>query len=58
MATGVRRVAGRAPEEGIEVLTYSPADLARLISDGHFSLALHVAALALASLRGKLKLLT
>ena len=55
-ATGVRRVEGHPPEEGIEVLTYAPEDLARATVAGEFSHALHVAILMLAELRGKLKL--
>jgi ADP-ribose pyrophosphatase len=57
VAAGVRRVPGCAAEDGIEVLTYSPADLARAIADGEFSHALHVSLLLMAMLRGKLNLL-
>lgn len=57
VATSVRRVEGRSPEDGIEVLTYTPAELARATVAGEFSLALHVAILMMAELRGKLKLL-
>lgn len=57
VATGVRPVPGREPEAGIEVLLYSPADLARATSEGEFSHALHVAILLMAMLRGKLNLL-
>ena len=53
----VRRLPDRAPEEGITVLTYSPADLARATAAGEFSQALHVAILMMAVLRGKLNLL-
>lgn len=56
-ATGVRRVEDRPPEEGIEVLTYTPADLARATVAGEFSHALHVAVLMMAELRGNLKML-
>ena len=56
VATGVRLLPGRAPEEGITVLTYSPADLARAIVEGQFSMALHIAILMMAMLRGKLNL--
>ena len=56
IATGVRPLEGRQPEEGIEVLTYSPADLARATAEGEFNHALHVAILMLAALRGKLTL--
>ena len=57
VATGVRRRPDREPEAGIAVLTYSPADLARAITGGEFSQALHVAILMMAMLRGKLQLL-
>jgi ADP-ribose pyrophosphatase len=56
VATGVRPVPGREPEDGIEVLTYSPAELARATTSGEFRHALHVAILMMAVLRGKLKL--
>jgi ADP-ribose pyrophosphatase len=56
VATGVRRHPSRAPEDGIEVLTYSPAELARAIADGEFSNALHIAILMMAMLRGRLNL--
>jgi len=56
VATGVRPVEGRAPEPGIEVLSYSPAELARATAEGAFDHALHVAALMFAVVRGKLKL--
>jgi ADP-ribose pyrophosphatase len=56
VSTGVRRVPGREPEHGIEVLTYSPAELARATASGEFRHALHVAILMMAVLRGKLKL--
>ncbi|HMC60343.1 MAG TPA: NUDIX hydrolase [Candidatus Solibacter sp.] len=56
VATGVRRVPGRDPEDGIEVLTYSPSELARATASGEFRHALHVAILMMAVLRGKLKL--
>jgi ADP-ribose pyrophosphatase len=56
VATGVRRVPGREPEDGIEVLTYSPAELARATASGEFRHALHVAILMMAVLRGKLTL--
>lgn len=56
VATGVRRFPGREPEDGIEVLMYSPAELARATASGQFSHALHVAILMMAVLRGKLKL--
>ena len=56
VSTGVRRVTGREPEDGIEVLTYSPAELAGATASGEFRHALHVAILMMAVLRGKLKL--
>jgi len=56
VSTGVRRVTGREPEDGIEVVTYSPAELARATASGEFRHALHVAILMMAVLRGKLKL--
>ena len=56
VATGVRPVPGREPEAGIEVLLYTPPDLARATSEGEFSHALHVAILLMAMLRGKLNL--
>src|SRR5947209_9003869 len=48
LATGVRPLEGRQPEEGIEVLTYSPAELARATAEGEFNHGLHVAILMLA----------
>lgn len=56
VATGLRRVEGREPEEGIEVFTYSPEDLARETNGGEFDHALHVATVMAAVLAGKLKL--
>ena len=56
VAAGVRPAEGRAPEPGIEVLSYSPAELARATDQGEFDHALHVAALMYAVIRGKLKL--
>ena len=56
VSTDVRRVPGREPEDGIEVLTYSPAELARATVSGEFRHALHVAILMMAVLRGKVKL--
>jgi ADP-ribose pyrophosphatase len=54
VATGVQRIEGRAPEDGIEVLTYSPAELARATAEGQFDHALHVAVLMVAVVRGKI----
>jgi ADP-ribose pyrophosphatase len=56
VATGARRIAGCAPEEGIEVLTYSFPELARATAEGEFNHALHVAVLLVAMLRGKMRL--
>lgn len=54
VSTGVRRIEGRATEEGIEVLAYTLADLARATAEGEFDHALHVAVLMLAAVRGKI----
>jgi len=56
MAAGVRPVEGRSPESGIEVLRYSPPELAQAMAGGEFDHALHVAVLMAAVVRGKLKL--
>jgi len=56
VATGLRRVEGRVPEDGIEVLTYSLPDLARATAEGEFNHALHVAVLLVAMVKGKLRL--
>lgn len=56
VAAGVSKVEGRAPEAGIEVLSYSPAELVRAIAGGEFDQALHVAVVMLAVVRGKLRL--
>ena len=56
VATGVRRMEGRVPEDGIEVLTYSLPELKRATAEGEFNHALHVAVLLVAMLRGKLRL--
>jgi ADP-ribose pyrophosphatase len=53
VATGVRRVEERAPEEGIEVLTWSFEELGQAMVDGTFSMALHVAVVMLAILKGR-----
>jgi ADP-ribose pyrophosphatase len=58
VATGVRPLAGRVPERGIEVLSYSFADLGRATADGEFDHALHVAVVMVAVVRGKIKLTT
>jgi 8-oxo-dGTP pyrophosphatase MutT (NUDIX family) len=56
VARGARRVEGRAPEAGIEVVTCSPEELWQAALDGRFSLSLHAANLMHAVLRGQLKL--
>lgn len=56
VATGVRSVPGREPEEGIELLSYSFEELAKATADGEFDHALHVAVLMIAMVRGRLKL--
>jgi ADP-ribose pyrophosphatase len=56
MATNVRRIEGHEPEEGIEVLSYSLSELARIAGTEEFNLALHMATLMLAVLQGKLRL--
>ena len=54
VASGLKRVEGRQPEEGIEVVEMSVADLLRATSDGQFDHALHVAIILMAQLRGLL----
>jgi ADP-ribose pyrophosphatase len=56
VATGVRRMEGRMPEEGIEVLTWPLDELARATVDGRFDHALHVAVLMVAVLKGRIRL--
>ena len=56
VATGVRPAAGRTPEGGIEVPSYSLPELARATADGDFDDALHVAVLMLAMVRGEVRL--
>ena len=56
VAAGVRPVEGRAPESDIELLSYSPPELARAVAEGAFDHALHVAVLLVAMVRGKLRL--
>jgi ADP-ribose pyrophosphatase len=53
VATGLRRIEGREPEEGIEVVALTVPELLRSTADGEFDHALHVAAILLAQLRGK-----
>jgi ADP-ribose pyrophosphatase len=56
LATGVRPAENHAPEEGIEVLTWSLDELAQAMVEGRFSMALHVAAVMIAVLKGGLRL--
>jgi ADP-ribose pyrophosphatase len=52
VAKGVQQVEGRAPEDGIAVETWSLEELAQAMVDGRFSMALHVAAVMMAVLKG------
>jgi ADP-ribose pyrophosphatase len=54
LAQGVRRVEGRAPEEGIEVQEWTVEELYRAIEDGRFDHCIHIPIVFLAILRGKL----
>ncbi len=54
VAAGARRVEGRAPEDGIEVLLYSIPELYQATRAGEFDHSLHIAVVSLAALRGKL----
>ena len=56
VATGARRLSGRAPEAGIEVLTWTAGELWEATRAGEFALSLHVAILMQAVLAGKLPL--
>ena len=56
VARGVRRLPGRVPEEGIEVLTWSLEELSQAMVDGRFDHALHVAVVMIAVLKGGVKL--
>jgi 8-oxo-dGTP pyrophosphatase MutT (NUDIX family) len=56
LATGLQRAPGHAPEEGIEVLTWTLDELATATIDGRFDHALHIAGLLLAILKGCLRL--
>jgi ADP-ribose pyrophosphatase len=56
VASGLRRVPERSPEEGIEVLTWPLAELARATADGRFDHALHVAVVLVAMLKARLRL--
>ena len=53
VATGVRRVPGWTPEDGIEVVEMTSTELAAATAGGSFDHALHVAVLTLAQVRGK-----
>ena len=54
VAHGVRRVDGHVPEEGVELTSYSMAELRKALLDGEFDHAQHAAGLLQAMLRGKL----
>ena len=54
VATGLRRLDGRPPEEGIEVVEMSAQELLRQTREGIFNHALHVAVILMAQLRGLL----
>jgi len=56
VARGARRVEGRTPEAGIEVIACSPDELWRATLAGEFALSLHVANLMHAVLLGRLRL--
>ena len=56
VARGVRRAEGRATEAGIEVLLWTCDELAQAMSQGSFSMALHVATMMMAVLKGGVKL--
>jgi len=55
VAKGVRRIEGRAAEEGIEVVEWSIDELYRATSEGRFDHALHVAIVMMAVLRGHVR---
>jgi ADP-ribose diphosphatase len=56
LALGVRPDPSRAPEPGIELVTYSVPELWRSVTSGEFDHALHLALLLVALVRGKLSL--
>jgi len=58
VAKGVRRLEGRVPEEGIAVETWSLDELSQAMVDGRFSMALHVAAVMMAVLKGGVRFAT
>lgn len=53
VAEGLRRVEGREPEAGIEVVELSVPEFLRSAADGEFDHALHIAVILRAQLRGK-----
>jgi ADP-ribose pyrophosphatase len=55
-AKDVRKVEGRAPEEGIEVFEWTLEDFYGAVADGRFSHALHIAIVFQAVLLGKVGL--
>ncbi len=57
VATGLRRVPDRTPEEGIEVLLWPLPELTRATRDGRFDHSLHIACLLIAALHGRLPIL-
>lgn len=54
-ASGVRKVEGREPEAGIEVLEWPIEELLAAIRDGKFAHALHIAIVFQALLQGKIQ---
>jgi ADP-ribose pyrophosphatase len=56
VATGLRRLPDRSPEEGIEVMTWPLEKLVRATTDGTFDHSLHIAGLLIAMLHGRLRL--
>ena len=56
LARNVRKVPGRVPEEGIEVILWPLEELARATVDGRFDHALHVAVVMIAVMKGGLRL--
>lgn len=55
-ASGVRKIEGRVPEEGIEVSEWPLAELFNAIRDGQFAHALHIAIVFQAVLQGKIRI--
>ncbi len=56
LARGVRKLPGRVPEDGIEVILWPLEELARATVDGRFDHALHVAVVMIAVMKGGLRL--